>query len=69
MEPQKSTRRYWCSFCLVAIKKGICKELNCEVIRTFIDKVLVHKVEKNDGKRVQTIEIYYNGIVKVAIPR
>lgn len=45
------------------------KELSCEIIRTFIDKVLVHKVEKIDGKRVQTIEIYYNGIGKVAIPR
>ena len=44
------------------------KELTCEVIRTFIDKILVHQVEKIDGKRVQTIEIYYNGIGKVVLP-
>ena len=45
------------------------KELNCEVIRTFIDKILVHKVEKIDGKRYQAIDIYYNGIGKVVIPK
>ncbi len=45
------------------------KELSCEVIRAFIDKVFVHKVVKVDGKRVQTIEIYYNGIGKIEIPQ
>ena len=45
------------------------KELNCEVIRTFIDKILVHKVEKANGKKYQAIDIYYNGIGKVAIPK
>ncbi len=45
------------------------KELNCEVIRTFIDKILVHKVEKVDGKKYQAIDIYYNGIGKVVIPK
>ena len=45
------------------------KELNCEVIRTFIDRILVHKVEKVDGKKCQAIDIYYNGIGKVTIPK
>lgn len=43
------------------------KKLNCEVIKTFIDKIIVHKVDKIDGKRYQAIEIYYNGIGNVII--
>lgn len=53
-------------FFLKAVKKYTeIKELDCEVIRTFIKKILVHQATKVDGKRTQEIEIYYNGIGKV----
>lgn len=53
-------------FFLRAVKKYTeIKELDCEVIRTFIKKILVHQAVKVDGKRTQEIEIYYNGIGKI----
>lgn len=45
------------------------QKLDCEIIRTFIEKVIVHKAEKIDGKRCQRIEIKYIGIGSVAIPK
>lgn len=38
------------------------QELNCEIIRAFINKVLVYKAEKVDGHRVQRIKVIYNFI-------
>lgn len=35
-------------------------ELNAEIVRTFIDKLYVHKGEKAQGGHRQTIEIIYN---------
>lgn len=35
-------------------------ELNVEIVRTFIDKIYVHKGEKAQGGHRQTIEIIYN---------
>ena len=35
-------------------------ELNAEIVRTFIDKIYVHKGEKAQGGHRQTIEIIYN---------
>lgn len=35
-------------------------ELSPEIVRTFIDKIYVHKGEKAQGGHRQTIEIIYN---------
>lgn len=38
------------------------KELTAELVHEFIDKIVVHAPRYLDGKRVQLIDIYYNGI-------
>jgi hypothetical protein len=38
------------------------QELDCEIIRAFIKKVLVYNAEKVDGHRIQKIKIIYNFI-------
>ena len=37
------------------------KELTAELVHEFIDKIVVHAPRYLDGKRVQFIDIYYNG--------
>lgn len=37
-------------------------ELDGEIIREFIDKIIVHSAEKIDGVRTQRIRIIYNCI-------
>ena len=37
-------------------------ELTPDLVRNFIDKVVVHQAEKTDGKRKQAVEIFYNGV-------
>ena len=37
-------------------------ELTPDIVRNFIEKVVVHQAEKTDGKRKQTVEIFYNGV-------
>ena len=44
------------------------QELTPAVVNEFVDKVLVHKIEKTDGDRVQEIEIFLNYIGKVELP-
>ena len=43
------------------------QELNCEVIRELVNKVLVHKVEKENGKRAQRIDVIFNGLENIEI--
>ena len=48
-------------------------ELNAEIIRTFVEKIIVHETEALDGKRRgklrrQEIEIYYSFVGKVDLP-
>jgi len=43
-------------------------ELDAEIIREFIDKIIVFKAEKVDGHRTQRIQIYYNCIGAVELP-
>lgn len=43
-------------------------ELDSEIIREFIDKIIVYKAEKVDGIRTQRIQIIYNCIGAVSIP-
>lgn len=45
------------------------KELDAEIIREFVEKIIVFKVEKIDGHRTQRIQIIYNCIGAVELPR
>ena len=45
------------------------KKLDAEIIREFVDKIIVFKAEKVDGKRQQKIRIYYNCIGAIDIPK
>ena len=38
------------------------QELDCEILRELVSKVLVHKVEKTDGHRKQRIDVIFNGL-------
>ncbi|MCI8332450.1 MAG: DUF4368 domain-containing protein, partial [Clostridiales bacterium] len=38
------------------------KELTPELIHEFIDKIIVYAPRYLDGKRVQLMDIYYNGV-------
>lgn len=44
------------------------KELNAEIIREFVEKIIVFKAEKIDGHRTQRIQIIYNCIGAVELP-
>lgn len=44
------------------------KELDAEIIREFVEKIIVFKTEKIDGHRVQRIQIIYNCIGAVELP-
>lgn len=41
---------------------------DAEIIREFLEKIIVFKAEKVDGHRVQRIQIIYNCIGAVEIP-
>jgi hypothetical protein len=43
-------------------------ELDAEIIREFIDKIIVFKAEKVDGRRTQRIQIFYNCIGVIDLP-
>ncbi len=44
------------------------QELTPAIVNEFVDKVMVHKIEKTDGDRMQEIEIFLNYIGKVELP-
>lgn len=44
------------------------QELTGEIIREFVEKIIVFKAEKVDGHRQQRIQIIYNAIGAVEIP-
>ena len=50
------------SFIKLVKKYTNIEKLDCEILRTFVDKVLVNQAEKIDEKRVQKIKIIYNFI-------
>lgn len=55
---------------LKLVKKYIeIKKLHAEIIRGFVDKVILFKTEKVDGRRYQRIRIYYNCIGAIDIPK
>ena len=43
-------------------------ELDAEIIREFIDRIIVFKTEKVNGRRMQRIRIIYNCISEITIP-
>ena len=52
------------------VRKYTCiEELTAEIIREFVEKIIVHKVEVIDGRRQQKITIVYNCIGAVEIPK
>ncbi|MGI6169592.1 MAG: DUF4368 domain-containing protein [Christensenellales bacterium] len=44
-------------------------ELSGEIIRDFIEKIIVYKAEKVDGVRTQRIKIIYNCIGAIDFPK
>lgn len=44
------------------------KELNAEIIREFVEKIIVFKAEHENGQRIQRIQIIYNSIGAIDIP-
>lgn len=50
------------SFIKLVKKYTNIEKLDCEILRTFVDKVLVYQVDRIDGKKVQKIKIIYNFI-------
>ena len=41
------------------------EDLTRDVLNTFIQKIVVHEVDKSSGQRVQKIDIYYNFVGKI----
>ena len=44
------------------------KELNAEIIREFVEKVIVHQTEEVGGHRVQKVRIIWNCIGEIEAP-
>ena len=55
---------------LIAVTKKYTRidELTPEILNAFVDKIVVHEREKKDGKRTQTVDIYYSYVGIVDIP-
>ena len=43
-------------------------ELTPELVHEFIEKIVVSKPDYRDGKRYQTVDIYYNGVGVIREP-
>ena len=43
-------------------------ELNAEIIRTFVEKIIVYEAEKIDGVKTQRVKIVYNCVGTVSVP-
>ena len=44
-------------------------EINAELLRTFIEKIIVYEAEEIDGERKQQIKIIYNCVGAVTLPK
>lgn len=42
-------------------------ELNAEIIRTFVEKIIVYEAEKIDGVKMQRVKIVYNCVGAVSV--
>lgn len=45
------------------------QELDGEIIQEFVEKIIVHKAEKVDGRKQQRIEILYNCVGAIELPK
>ncbi len=43
-------------------------ELTPELVREFVQKVVIYQAEKINGRRTQRIDIYFNGIGQIFLP-
>lgn len=43
-------------------------ELTPEVVREFVQKVVVYQAEKINGRRTQRIDLYFNGVGQILLP-
>ena len=43
-------------------------ELTPELIREFVQKVVVYQAEKINGRRTQRIDLYFNGVGQILSP-
>ena len=43
-------------------------ELTPEIVREFVQKVVVYQAEKINGRRTQRIDLYFNGIGQILLP-
>ena len=43
-------------------------ELTPELVREFVQKVVVYQAEKINGRRTQRIDIYFNGVGQILLP-
>ncbi len=43
-------------------------ELTPEVVREFVQKVVVFQAEKINGRRTQRIDLYFNGVGQILLP-
>ena len=55
---------------LIAVTKRYTRidELTPEILNALVDKIVVHEAEKKNGKRTQSIDIYYSYVGIVNIP-
>lgn len=54
------------SFLKLVRKYTEIEKLDAEILRTFIEKVIIHhRTKGEDGKRIQQVDIYYNFIGKI----
>lgn len=55
---------------LIAITRRYTRidELTPEILNALVDKIVIHEAKKKDGKRTQSIDIYYSYVGIVNIP-
>ena len=68
MEKSKNKTEEIIKFVSLVDKYSDFKELTPEILRAFIDKVLIYEKQKVDGGYIHTIEIMYNFVGTVEIP-
>lgn len=55
-------------FMMLIYKYSGFEELTPEILRSFIDKVIIHEKTKENGHYRQTIEIVYNFVGAIELP-
>lgn len=68
MEEQQESQCDIDSFYELVDKYASFEELTTRMLNEFVEKVMVHKAEKIDGRRTQKVEVYLNFIGCVEFP-